>query len=212
MLARIAGAVALGTLVACGGAEDSAPPAADIAAAPTEVATTGTTDFDISCRPAGMPLDDRASPYDSLSVTLGGDEARLCYGRPSMRDREVFGSLVPYDTLWRTGANEPTTIHLPFAAEIAGLRVEPGSYSLYTVPAVDEWQIVVNRSTSQWGIESDYRDEVRAQEIGRAGVPSEPIVDEVEVFTITNEARGGDAADLLLEWENTRVRVPIERV
>src|SRR5690606_41272759 len=61
-------------------------------------------------------------------------------------------------------------LHIPFAAEIAGLRVEPGAYSIYTVPGEDEWEVIVNRSVSQWGIETQYTPEVRAQEVGRATV------------------------------------------
>ncbi len=213
MIVRYAGALlVLGAIVGCGGPEEAAPPAADIAAEPSGDVAAVTSGADISCRPSGMPLEDRASPYDSVNISLGGDEARLCYGRPSMRDREVFGALVPRDTIWRTGANEPTTLHLPFAVEIAGLRVDPGSYTLYTVPGENQWQVIVNRSTSQWGIETDYTDEVRAQEVGRAAVPVEPTGEMVETFTITAEDRGETAADLILEWENSRVRVPIERV
>ena len=128
-----------------------------------------------------------------------------------MRGRTVFGGLVQYDELWRTGANEPTIIHLPFAASIAGIAVEPGSYSLYTEPGREQWTIIVNRSTSQWGIESQYTDEIRAQEVGRATVAAEQVGSPIEVFEIRAEPRGADAADLVLEWENTRVRVPVER-
>ena len=166
----------------------------------------------LQCQPvARMPLEGRASPYDSTLIALGGEEAKLCYGRPSARGRQVFGQLVPYDTLWRTGANEPTTLHLPFAAEIAGIEVQPGSYSIYTVPGRESWTVIVNRSTSQWGHEGQYTPEVRAQEVGRASVQAESVTTPVETFVIRAEPRGASAADLVMEWENTRVRVPIER-
>ena len=166
----------------------------------------------VACSPSSnMPAAGRPSPYDSTAVTLGGTRAVVCYGRPSMRGRTIFGGLVQYDELWRTGANEPTIIHLPFAASIAGIDVEPGSYSLYSVPGREQWEIIVNRSTSQWGIESQYTDEIQAQEVGRATVPSEQIGSPVEVFEIRAEPRGDNAVDLVLEWETTRVRVPVER-
>lgn len=166
----------------------------------------------LQCQPVErMPLEGRASPYDSTLISLGGQEAKLCYGRPSAKGRTVFGQLVPYDTLWRTGANEPTTIHLPFAAQIAGIAVEPGSYSLYTVPGRESWTVIVNRSTSQWGHEGQYTPEVRAQEVGRATVAAETLPSPVETFEIRAEPQGSDAAELVLEWENTRVRVPIQR-
>jgi hypothetical protein len=157
----------------------------------------------------------RPSPYDSVSFRVGGREAKLCYGRPSARGRTVFGGLVPWDQLWRTGANEPTTLHLPFAAEVAGVRLTPGKYSLYTVPSTREWVVVLNASTSQGGLTRDegqfrneYTDEVRAREVGRALVASERTSAPVEQLTFRAEATEA-AAVLVLEWENTRVRIPI---
>lgn len=184
---------------ACAGPSSSPEPEAIAAAAPV-------------CRPVErMPVAGRTSPYDSATVTLGGDVAKVCYGRPAARGRTVFGTLVPYDTLWRTGANEPTILHLPFAAELAGLPLQPGSYSLYTVPGANGWQVVVNRSTTQWGHEGSYSPEVRAQEVGRAPVPSTRTDGFVESFTIRGEPRGATAANLVLEWENTRVSLPLVR-
>jgi len=70
---------------------------------------------------------------DSAQVSIGGQVLKVCYGRPSVRGRQVAGGLVPYGEPWRLGANEPTTLHVPFTADIGGVRVEPGSYSLYVV-------------------------------------------------------------------------------
>src|SRR5687768_6929301 len=78
----------------------------------------------LRCGPRGSAA--RVSPDDSLSFTVGGKEALLCYGRPLARGRLIFGGLVPYDALWRTGANEPTLLHLPFRAQIAGVAVPKG--------------------------------------------------------------------------------------
>jgi hypothetical protein len=212
MTVRLAGtAIALALIAACGPADEPVtgadPTAEQVAFAPDDAA-------ELACEPMSqrMPLEGRASPYDSTVVTIGGARAKICYGRPSMRDREIFGGLVAHDTLWRTGANEPTTIHLPVAAEIAGIPVEPGSYSLYTVPGRDQWTIIVNRSTTQWGIESQYTEEIRAQEVGRARVPVETLPTPEETFTIRAEETGADSADVVLEWERSRVRVPVRRV
>ena len=190
----------------CGGAEEEAGSAAPPADSATAVAAS------MACAPQTerMPLADRTSPYDSVAVPLGDARGVVCYGRPSMKGRTIFGDLIPFGQLWRTGANEPTTIHLPVAATIAGIAVEPGSYSLYTVPGETEWQVVVNRSTSQWGIEGQYAG-VESQEIGRASVPAERIESPVETFTIGSAPAGANGAELILEWENTRVRVPITR-
>jgi hypothetical protein len=178
---------------------------AAMAAAPAQQVST-------QCTPsARMPLEGRASPYDSTVVTLGGAQAKVCYGRPSTRGRTIFGGHLPYGKLWRTGANEPTIVHLPFAARVAGMSVPPGSYSLYTIPGREEWTVILNRSTEQWGHESRYTAEVQAQEVGRAPVRAERTDAPVETFTIRAEPRGARAADLVLEWENTRVRIPVER-
>ena len=170
----------------------------------------------LECQPARradtgairMPVEGRASPFDSVDIRVGGQTLRVCYGRPGVKGREIMGGLVPYDTLWRTGANEPTILHVPFTAEIAGLRVPPGSYSLYTVPRAGDWTIIINRSTSQWGHESSYSAEVRAQELGRANVRTERLDQHVELFTIRGDS-SGQGTDILLEWERTRVRIPV---
>lgn len=204
---RLTLAGALAALVACAPA-----PAADGNGSSTADLGSASEQVMVACTPSSnMPAEGRASPYDSTAFTLGGERALVCYGRPSMRDRTIFGGLVPYGEIWRTGANEPTIIHLPVAASIAGIDVEPGSYSIYTEPGQDQWTVIVNGSTSQWGIENQYNDAVRAEEVGRATVPSEQIDAPVETFVIQAEPRGDGAADLVLEWENTRVRIPVEQ-
>ena len=157
-----------------------------------------------------LPLDKRKSPLDSVSFTVGGKTVKVCYGRPSLRGRQMLGGeAVPYGRIWRTGANEPTMIHATGPITVAGLKVPAGSYSLYTVPGKTEWEIIVNRSTTQWGEESGYTDDVKEQEVGRARVKAEILSAPVETFTIKAEPAGGDAKALVLEWEKTRVRIPV---
>lgn len=152
----------------------------------------------------------RVSPYDSAAVEAGDLRAKICYGRPSARGRTMIGGeAVPYGKLWRTGANEPTIIHLATSAEIAGIALEPGSYSLYTIPDRESWTVIVNRSITQWGHESTYRGEVAEQEVGRATVAREDLPEHVETFTIRSEPTGPAATQIVLEWETTRVRIPI---
>jgi hypothetical protein len=165
----------------------------------------------LACVPSTrMPVAGRASPYDSVDIRVGNRTARICYGRPSRNNRQIFGGLVPYDSLWRTGANEPTIIHLPFNAQIAGLTVPAGSYSLYTIPKQGgEWTLIINRSTSQWGHPSSYTGAIQAQELGRTPIRTEALNSDIEQFTIRSASSGADRADILLEWERTRVRIPI---
>ena len=95
---------------------------------------------------------DRPSPLDSAMVTMGGDMVKVCYGAPSANERTlVGGDTHPFGAPWRTGANEATSIHLPFAATVAGVAVPAGSYSLYTVPGADSWGIHVNSVVERWG-------------------------------------------------------------
>jgi len=162
----------------------------------------------VGCTPQ-RPTANRASPYDSAAFMLAGKRAVICYGRPSSKGRTMIGgALVPYGKLWRTGANEPTIIHLPVAATIAGIKVPAGSYSLYTIPGETEWHVIVNKSTSQWGHESAYSAQVKAQEVGHGMAKVVKLTKPVETFTITApKATGG--ADLVLEWEGTRVSIPV---
>ena len=162
----------------------------------------------VACKPQ-RPAANRASPYDSTEIVIDGRRAVICYGRPSSRGRTMIGGeLVPYGKLWRTGANEPTILHIPFHATIAGVQVQPGSYSIYTVPGEQEWEIIINRSITQWGAESRYTDEVKAQEVGRGKVKSSALANPIETFTIRS-VKADKGADLVLEWEKTRVAVPI---
>jgi Protein of unknown function (DUF2911) len=175
---------------------------------------TAAAPADTACivqRPQQMPAQGRPSPLDSLTFKVGTASVKVCYGRPSLRGRELLGSAqIPYGKLWRTGANEPTIFYAPVALQMAGIRVPPGLYSLYTVPGEKEWEIIVNRSTSQWGHESRYTDEVKAQELGRGKVPAESIAKPVETFTIRAEPGSGGAQSLVLEWETTRVKIPVK--
>ena len=167
---------------------------------------------DTACQvlhPDRIPAQGRKSPLDSLTFNVAGQAVKLCYGRPSSRGRTMLGGeAVPYGKLWRTGANEPTIFFTPIAITVAGIEVPPGAYSLYTVPAAHDWEIIVNRSIKQWGEESNYTPEVRAQEVGRAKVPTERATKPIETFTIRSEP-ADSGARLVLEWEKTRVKVPI---
>jgi hypothetical protein len=165
---------------------------------------------DTTCPHRNVPLESRKSPLDSLSFKVAGQTVKVCYGRPSSRGRVMLGGeAVPYGKIWRTGANEPTIFYAPVALKVAGIAVQPGVYSLYTVPGASEWEIIVNRSTSQWGKEDEYTDAVKAQEVGRAKVKAESASKPIETFTIRAEAGGAPAA-LILEWEKARVRIPFQ--
>jgi hypothetical protein len=165
---------------------------------------------DTLCPSRNVPLEGRKSPLDSITFTIARKPVKVCYGRPSARGRSMLGASIPFGKLWRTGANEPTIFYTPVPLRVAGLDVPPGVYSLYTVPGAKEWEVIVNRATAQWGHESQYTDEVKAQELGRAKVKSEALKAPVETFTIKAEPAGNTGAVLLLDWEKTRVRIPVQ--
>jgi hypothetical protein len=166
---------------------------------------------DTTCPHRNVPLETRKSPLDSVTFSISSQPVKVCYGRPSSRGRTMLGGAdVPYGKLWRTGANEPTIFYAPVSLSVAGIRVKPGVYSLYTVPGKSEWEVIVNRSTSQWGKEDQYTEEVKAQEVGRAKVKSETISKPIETFTIRSEPGGGKGASLVLEWEKSRIKIPVQ--
>ena len=152
----------------------------------------------------------RPSPLDSATVEIGGATLKVCYGRPSARGRKIMGGLVPFGEPWRLGANEATTIHVPFAAELAGVRVGAGTYTLYTIPGESRWQIVVNRGVQRWGVPID--EQVRAQDVGSGTVSVERLDQPVETLTLKLAPTTASATELVVEWEQTRVRIPIRRV
>jgi hypothetical protein len=166
---------------------------------------------DTVCPSRTVPLEGRKSPLDSVTFSVGSQPVKVCYGRPSARGRTMLGGpQIPYGKLWRTGANEPTIFYAPVPMQVAGIKVPPGVYSLYTEPGRNDWVVIVNRSTSQWGEESNYTKAVQAQELGRAKVKAETLTAPVETFTVRAEPAGDKAASLLLEWEKTRVRIPVQ--
>ena len=158
--------------------------------------------------PAWLP---RASPLESVEIDLPDGKARLCYGRPSLKGRRMIGGdAVPFGELWRLGANEPTTLHTNRILYTGSFVLAPGSYSLYAIPGAREWQIVINRSIRQWGLESEYTDEVRAHEVGRIRVQAQPLESPVETLTFYAQPAAMSAVELVFEWQETRWRLPLD--
>ena len=158
--------------------------------------------------PAWQP---RKSPLRSVSLGLLAADVKVCYGSPALRGRTMIGGeAVPYGKLWRTGANEPTTLHTSRPIFVETVPVGPGSYALYSVPGPQTWQFIVNRATRQWGLESEYTPQIAAQEVGRFEVPAQTLDRPVESlqFRVEEEPEGlSGVADLYLEWQTTRVRL-----
>jgi hypothetical protein len=152
---------------------------------------------------------ERPSPKNSIEFTLGGETGVLCWDAPSMNGREIFGALQPYGELWRLGANEATAIHLPFGGDIGGVEVEPGSYSLYAIPGEESFEIFVNTNYQRWGIGIDAS--VRSTEIGSFTRSVTTLDEPVEQMRFRFEAHGENMGHLVMEWENTRVDIPVHK-
>ncbi|HUN88119.1 MAG TPA: DUF2911 domain-containing protein [Terriglobales bacterium] len=154
----------------------------------------------------------RPSPPGTATVSFAdGKKITVDYSRPKINDpktgqpRKIFGTLVPYDKEWRTGANEATTFVTDTNVKVGDLSVPAGSYTLYTIPGESEWTIIINKQTGQWGTVYN-----QAQDLGRTKVKSEKTPSTVEQFTISFDPAKGKSTKMNLEWENTKVSVPIE--
>jgi hypothetical protein len=141
----------------------------------------------------------RASPHEKAEATVDGASVAIEYGRPFMKGRKIVGGLVPFDKVWRTGADEATTLTTDKTLAFGSLSVPAGKYTLYTVPGEKEWTLIVNRQTGQWGTQYD-----QAQDLGRVAMKLQATAAPVEQFTITigDTPAGGE---IHFEWETTRV-------
>jgi hypothetical protein len=150
------------------------------------------------------PVQAQASPRGSAELTLNGKKISVDYGRPYMRGRKIVGGLVPYDQVWRTGANEATHFTTEADLVIGGVAVPKGTYTLFTLPAQGGWKLIVNKKTGQWGIPYSYEKE----ELARIDMKVEALPSAVEQFTISLDKDGADGV-LKLEWETTRASVKL---
>ncbi len=143
-----------------------------------------------------------ASPNAAVSQTIGLTEILVTYGRPGVRDRDIFGGLVPFGEVWRTGANESTVIVFGDDVLVEGEQVPAGTYSLYTIPGEDEWTVIINEKLS-WGTQYD-----EAEDLLRVTVQPEESI-HMEQFMIYFEDVTEHQGNLVLHWDNTRVPVTI---
>jgi hypothetical protein len=130
----------------------------------------------------------------------------LTYSRPSIKGRKIFGDLVPYDKVWRTGANGATIIRFTDPVEIGGKKIDTGSYALYTVPHEDSWEIVLNKGIKNWGTEG-YKE---SDDVVRFKVPVLYIKARLETFTMQFADIAPESCKLQLMWDNAAVTIPIK--
>jgi hypothetical protein len=145
------------------------------------------------------------SPAATVETTQNGLTVKVDYCRPYKKGRVIFGDLVPYQKVWRTGANEATVIEFNQPVTIMGNSLKAGKYSLWSVPFANGWQAIFNRETGQWGTNYDY-----TQDALRVMVSTRPHSPMAEQFTISfAPATGG--TDLILAWDTTEAVIPIRQ-
>ena len=146
------------------------------------------------------------SPLSTVSQRVGMTDVSITYSRPSMKGRTIYGDLVPYDALWRTGANRATKLSFSDTVEVAGKKVPGGEYALFTIPGEQQWTIILNKNTEQGGTGS-YEESEDALRFQVAPIATE---DTYETFTIAFSDISQTSASLNILWEDTRVQFPIE--
>lgn len=155
----------------------------------------------------------RVSPHETITATIGGDELKLVYGRPYTKNprtgepRKIWGGLVPFGKVWRTGADEATLLTTTKGIELGGTSLAAGTYSLFTVPNEDGTaKLVINKKTGQWGIPYDEAKE-KANELARVDLKKETLEKPVDQFTMAIEP-AGDGGVLKMMWETTQYSIP----
>jgi hypothetical protein len=146
----------------------------------------------------------RVSQKATVMQRVGLTDVTIVYSRPGVKGREIWGGLVPYDKVWRTGANEATTLSVSTDVTIEGTKVPAGTYSLYTLPGKDEWTVILNKTSKQWGTNYD-----ASQDLTRIKVKPQS-GSQVEWMTFSFPEVSENSATLELAWEKLRLPIKIE--
>jgi len=149
----------------------------------------------------------QASPKVEIEQVVGLTEIELEYARPGMKDRVVFGEMVPYGKVWRTGANENTTIQFSDDVSINGKPLPKGKYALYTVPNKDNWDVIFYQDTENWGVPQNWDDKKVVLKV-RADIST--VEKPIEYLNITVNPLNNNRGELVIGWEKTQAIVYFE--
>ena len=147
----------------------------------------------------------RPSPLAIAAMRYKDAYIKITYSQPLKREREIFGKLVPYGQVWRTGANEATEITLTLDVMINNQIVKAGTYSLFTIPNADQWTIILNNDLGMWGA-YNYNDKF---DVLRFNAPVTQNPTFYEAFTISFDQKN-EMADLLMMWDKVKVKIPVK--
>ena len=152
----------------------------------------------------------RLSPKDTVKFELNDLKLKVFYNRPSKKNREIFGALVPYDQVWRTGANEATTFENNKNLDINGMTLPAGKYTLWTVPKDSVWTVIFNSKEYSWGVNAEMKPMWDPNyDVINAEVPIEKLNNTVEQFTIAFD-NSTDNLFLTMAWDYTKISVPLK--
>ena len=145
-----------------------------------------------------------ASPPAKAEVSLSGAAVSIDYNSPSMRGRVIFGGLVPYGKVWRTGANPATTLKTATDLTIGDLKVPAGTYTIYSLPTEAGWKLIVNKQTGQWGTVYDEK-----QDLGRVDMKVGSNATPIESMVIDFENTSGASTELHVKWAGVDASVAV---
>ncbi|MEO5985198.1 MAG: DUF2911 domain-containing protein [Ferruginibacter sp.] len=145
------------------------------------------------------------SPTQTIKQDFAMGNIELKYSRPAAKERKVFGDLVPYGKMWRTGANAATILKFSDPVEIMGKKVDSGTYALYTIPGEDSWEVILNKGITNWGT-TGYKE---SEDVIRFKTEAVKIKNAMENFTMQFDNIKPESLDLWVMWEKTGIKIPI---
>lgn len=153
------------------------------------------------------------SPEKTSTYEISGTELSVHYSSPSKKGRDIFGGLVPFNQVWRTGANEPTTFTTSKTIKIIDKPLKAGTYSLWTIPNKDSWKVIFNKDVPNWGVtffgDGSKTTRDASDDVINVEVPSRVSTEPIEDFTI--DFTNTDQLYLSLSWDDTIINVPINK-
>lgn len=147
-----------------------------------------------------------ASPRQTVEQQFSVSKISVDYGRPRVKDRKIFGELVPYNKVWRAGANSSTKITFSQPVNFGGKTVPMGTYGLFVVPTEKEWKIILNKDFQQWGAyEYD-----AAKNVADVTVPVQKLADKQEWFEISLNPVNDHQTDMVIKWDHVMTVIPVK--
>lgn len=147
-----------------------------------------------------------ASPRQKVEQQFSTSKITVDYGRPGVKGRKVFGELVPYNKLWRAGANSSTKITFDQAVNFGGNIVPAGTYGLFVIPTDKEWKLILNKDAQQWGAYA-YDEKLNVTQVS---APLQKLSEKQEWFGIELNPVDDNALDMVIKWDMAKVSVPIK--